>query len=234
VGPGRFAPFGAGAGRALAQRQGCHEPPALHRSYGPGLLGPLDGVEEKIPEKALEEGVGVDGLATSTYLVDGAWTWRSARGQRGALRAGEFHLLAASERATFLGHGHLLRLFLRAGGSFAHKRFCRGERRGRLCQVASSDGANGSLALQAPITVFSTVLSRGHHVVHPLPPGHAAWVQLLAGQARLDDRRLVAGEGAARTLEAAVSLTAVEEAELVLVDVAPNALASPLGPITFT
>ena len=64
------------------------------------------------------------------------------------------------------------------------------------------------------------MLDRGQHVVHELVPGRTAWLHLVSGQATLDDVVLVTGDGAGVTAGRAVSLTAREETEILLIDLA--------------
>jgi hypothetical protein len=55
-------------------------------------------------------------------------------------------------------------------------------------------------------------------VVHELSQGRSAWLHLLQGEVTLGDIVLSTGDGAGITGERAVSLTASEESEILLVD----------------
>jgi quercetin 2,3-dioxygenase len=93
------------------------------------------------------------------------------------------------------------------------------ERRGALRLVFSPDGRNGSLRLRQNARGFSSVLDPGHHIVHELTERRAAWLQVLSGRIQLIDDVLGTGDGASFVDESAVSLTAREASEILLVEV---------------
>ena len=64
----------------------------------------------------------------------------------------------------------------------------------------------------------SALLDPGQHVVHELLPGRSAWLHLVQGEVTLGDVVLTTGDSAGVTAERAVSLTAQEETEILLLD----------------
>jgi hypothetical protein len=92
------------------------------------------------------------------------------------------------------------------------------ERRGLLCVVASPDGRTGSLHVHQDIRIYSTLLDAGQHVVHELRPGRGAWLHVVSGEATLGDLVLGTGDGVGLSGEPAVSFTAREATEILLVD----------------
>jgi quercetin 2,3-dioxygenase len=56
--------------------------------------------------------------------------------------------------------------------------------------------------------------------VHELPPGRHAWLHLVRGEVTLGDIVLTSGDGAGLMGEPAVSFTASEGSEILLLDVA--------------
>ena len=98
------------------------------------------------------------------------------------------------------------------------RHFSIAERRGVLRLVFSPDGRNASLRLRQNARGFSSVLDPGHHVVHELTEGRAAWLQVLSGRVQLVDLVLGAGDGASFVDESAVSMTALEPSEILLVE----------------
>jgi redox-sensitive bicupin YhaK (pirin superfamily) len=99
------------------------------------------------------------------------------------------------------------------------KRFSAADRRNRLCLVASLDARRGSLRVRQDALVCSSLLDPGQHVVHELAPGRSAWLHLVQGEVTLGDIVLTTGDGAGLAAESAVSLTASEASEILLVDV---------------
>ena len=103
------------------------------------------------------------------------------------------------------------------------KRFSTADRRGELCVVASPDGRRGSLRIHQDALLYSAMLGRGKHVVHELREGRSAWLHLVEGEVTLGDLVLSSGDGAGLTAERAVSLTAREETEILLIDLGAEA-----------
>jgi redox-sensitive bicupin YhaK (pirin superfamily) len=62
------------------------------------------------------------------------------------------------------------------------------------------------------------MLESGRHVVHELLPQHSAWLHVIEGEITLGDVLLTSGDGAAVMGERAVSLTATEDTEILLLD----------------
>lgn len=176
-----------------------------------------------------------------TYVVEGALAYDDSLGRSDVLNAGEFRRMTAGRGVSCTETNpsrtewaRVFQLWLRsrdAGLQPGHeqKRFSAAERRGRLCLIASPDARLGSLHLCEDALVYSALLERGHHIVHDLALGRAAWIQLVAGQVTLGDTVLFAGDGAGVSGERPVSFTAREETEILLVDL-PIDLPSCLNP----
>ncbi|HVZ35549.1 MAG TPA: hypothetical protein VG963_24155, partial [Polyangiaceae bacterium] len=99
------------------------------------------------------------------------------------------------------------------------KRFSAAERRGLLCVIASPDGRGGSLRIAQDALLHSALLEPGQHVVHELGPGRIAWLPLVEGEVALPDGILAAaGDGAGISEDRAVSFTAREASEILLLD----------------
>ncbi len=100
------------------------------------------------------------------------------------------------------------------------KRFPFADRHGKLRLVASGTGEAASLRLRQDVRLYSSLIEKGHHVVHELRPGRAAWFHLVAGRVRLFDHILETGDGASIEEEVAVSFSAQEASEFLLFDLA--------------
>jgi redox-sensitive bicupin YhaK (pirin superfamily) len=70
--------------------------------------------------------------------------------------------------------------------------------------------------------MYSALLEPGHHVVHTLTPGRAAWLHIVQGEVKFGDLVLTTGDGAGVAAERSVSLTAREDSEILLLDVVDN------------
>lgn len=195
------------------------------------------GTLELLSEDRLPPGAGVSrhphrDAEIVTYVREGALAHEDSLGISGVIHAGEFQRMTAgrglehSERnASRADWAHVFQLHLRSSQeslspSHEQRRFSAAQRRGLLCVVASSDARCGSLKIHQEALVFSSLLHRGQHLVHELLLGRAAWLHVVAGEVTLGDLVLSTGDGAGLTAERAVSLTAREEAELLLVELA--------------
>jgi redox-sensitive bicupin YhaK (pirin superfamily) len=104
--------------------------------------------------------------------------------------------------------------------SLEHRHYPFSDRRGTLRLIASPDPDGASLRLQQDVRIYSSILDRGHHVVHELSPGRGVWLHVVAGKILLIDQNLRTGDGASLDDESAVSFTAQEPSEILLFDLA--------------
>jgi hypothetical protein len=165
-----------------------------------------------------------------TYVREGALAQEDSTGRSGVVHAGEFQRRAAGRgvrgrerNASLIDSAHVFQLCLGPrprgpGPSQEQRRFSAAQRRGRLCLFASPDGRYGSLHVDQDALMYSALLSPGQHVAHELSSARSAWLHLVQGEATLDGLVLTSGDGAGITAERAVSLTAREETEILLVD----------------
>src|SRR4029453_16065813 len=160
-------------------------------------------------------------------------------GRSGVIQAGEFQRTTAGRgshhsetNASRTDSAQVFQICLRSaqGGlepGLERKRFSAAERRGGLCVVASPDARRGSLRIHQDALMYSAMLDPGQHVVHELSQGRSAWLHLVEGAMTLGDIVLTTGDGAGVTAERAVSLTAREETEILLLDLGADLPWSP-------
>jgi hypothetical protein len=165
-----------------------------------------------------------------TFVREGALAWEGSTETSGLVQAGEFRRMTVGRgvrhRETNVSRtdwAHVFQVWLRPAQpdlqpSHEQKRFSLAERRGRLCVVGSPDGRRGSLIIHQDAVVYSALLEPGTHVVHELLPGRSAWLHLVEGEVTLGDLVLTTGDGVGITAEPAVSATAEERTEILLLD----------------
>jgi len=196
-----------------------------------GGFGSLEGLsEDRLPpgaEIAIHSRADAEIL---TYVLEGTLAYEDATGRSAIVHAGEFQRMTVGRSVrhsetnasrTDWAHVFQMRLHLADGGlepSREQKRFYTAERRGTLCVVASQDGRNGSLRIRQDAMIFSAMLGTGQHVIHELAHGRSAWLHVVRGEAALGDVLLGAGDGVGVTADRAVSLTAREGTEILLLD----------------
>ncbi|HEY8503025.1 MAG TPA: pirin family protein [Gemmataceae bacterium] len=167
-----------------------------------------------------------------TYVLEGALQHRDSMGNGSVLRPGEFQRMSAGtgvEHSEFNPSDsepvHLYQIWLlpdRRGHepSYEQKDFPEAEKQDRLRLVASPDGRDSSLTIHQDAFVYLTRLGDGREVAHALGPGRHAWLQVLRGGAGLNGQPLEAGDGAAVSGEAGITLRGRGDAELMLFDLA--------------
>jgi hypothetical protein len=195
---------------------------------GFGSLEALD--EDRVPPGARVPRHEHRDVEIVTYVCEGGLAYQDSMGRAGVIRAGEFQRITAGRgihhseaNASRADWAHVFQLWLRpaepglAPGQEV-KRFCAAQRRGWLCLVASPDARRGSLRIHQDALLYSALLDPGQHVAHELAQGRSAWLHLVRGEATLGDFVLATGDGAGVTAERAVSFTAVEQTELLFLD----------------
>jgi quercetin 2,3-dioxygenase len=170
-----------------------------------------------------------------TYVCEGILAYEDSLGHSAVVQSGEFQRVSTDRslrhskmNASRSDWAHFYQIWLRPSeaeleAENEQKRFSAAERRNRLCVIASSDARRGSLRVHQNVLVCSALLDPGQHIVHELAPGRSAWLHLVHGKVTLGDVVLTTGDGAGVTADRAVSLTASEEAEILLVDVGQRA-----------
>ncbi|HEX8139794.1 MAG TPA: pirin family protein [Pyrinomonadaceae bacterium] len=103
---------------------------------------------------------------------------------------------------------------------YEQKLFAPEEKTGRLRLVASRDGREGSLKIHQNVSVYNALLKGGDTVEHQLEAGRHAWLQVVKGRVELNGHKLGAGDGAAVSEETSLKISASEDAEIMLFDLA--------------
>ena len=165
-----------------------------------------------------------------TYVLEGALAHDDSLGRSSVTQAGEFHRLTAGRgirhsetNASRTDWAHVFQIRLHASmpglePSHERKRFSAAERRGLLRVIASPDGRNGSLHVQQDAVIYSALLDPGQHLIQELSYGRSAWLHVVYGKATLGEVVLTTGDGAGVTADRAVSFTAHERTEVLLLD----------------
>lgn len=177
----------------------------------------------------------LNGFEIITYIYSGSLAQEDSNGSSGVVHAGEFQRMIIGNgirhKETNALRGDFTRLFrislqpTEVGlDSFREqKRFMVGQRRNRLCVIASPDGRRKSLRILQDAVIYSSILDPGHHMAHELSMGRSAWLHVINGSATMRDIALSEGDGVGVVREPIVSLTATDTTELLLIDLGPAA-----------
>jgi quercetin 2,3-dioxygenase len=167
-----------------------------------------------------------------TYVLDGALAHQDSMGNGSVIRPGDVQYMSAG---TGVAHSefnasdfetvHLYQIWMFPGKkdydpTYDQKHFSAEDKRGQLRLVASPDGRDGSVQIRQNNELYATVLTAGESVKHELKPDRHAYVQVARGSVTLNGQTLETGDGAAISEEKSVELIAVDNAEVLLFDLA--------------
>ena len=165
-----------------------------------------------------------------SYVLEGALEHRDSLGTGSVITPGEIQRMSAGTGVTHSEFNssrselvHFLQIWIlpeRAGlpPGYEQRAFPAGEKRGKFRLVASRDGREGSVTIHQAVDLYTSVFAPGEAVTHRLTPGRSAWVQVARGAVTLNDTALSAGDGAAVSEEPLLTVTAKDQAEVLLFD----------------
>ncbi|HEX8772223.1 MAG TPA: pirin family protein [Pyrinomonadaceae bacterium] len=167
-----------------------------------------------------------------TYVLEGALEHRDSMGNGSVIRPGEVQRMSAGTGITHSEKNgsadesvHLLQIWIlpdRAGikPGYEQKMFEDAEKRGQMRLIASHDGRDGSVTIHQDASLYATLIEPGQEIVHELPAGRYAWLQVARGAVKLNDQQLNQGDGAAISEEQALRIVGDEMSEILLFDLA--------------
>lgn len=165
-----------------------------------------------------------------SYVLEGALEHKDSLGTGSVITPGDVQRMSAGTGVTHseFNHSrselvHFLQIWIlpeQVGlpPSYEQRAFPALEKQGKLRLVASRDGRERSVTIHQAVDLYTSVLAPGEAVTHRLPPDHYAWIQVARGVIRLNDTALSAGDGAAVNEETLLTLTAKDQAEVLLFD----------------
>ena len=167
-----------------------------------------------------------------TYVRDGAITHQDSLGNQGRTRAGDVQVMSAGtgiRHAEYNLEPETTRIFQiwiepdREGGqpAWGAKPFPKTDRSGRLVTLASGmPGDADALPIRADARVLGATLKAGESVNYKLGRERRAYLATARGAVEINGVRIDARDGAAISDEQDLTITAAEDAEIVLVDAA--------------
>jgi len=167
-----------------------------------------------------------------TYVREGAITHQDSLGNRGRTEAGDVQVMSAgsgirhAEYNLEAGPTTLFQIWIqpdRAGGqpSWGARPFPKGERAGQFVTLASGiAGDEDALPIRTNGRVVAATLKAGETATYPLGADRFGYLVPATGSVEVNGVTLQTRDGAAIRDEATLTVTALEDAELVLVDAA--------------
>jgi quercetin 2,3-dioxygenase len=167
-----------------------------------------------------------------TYVLEGALAHKDSIGNGSVIRPGDVQYMSAGTgvahsefNASDLETAHLYQIWMFPDKKdydpvYDQKHFSEAEKCGKLRLVVSPDGRDGSVKIRQNNELYATVLSPGESVKHAPKPDRHVYVQVARGSVTLNGKPLETGDGAAISEEESVDLTGVQDAEVLLFDLA--------------
>ena len=168
-----------------------------------------------------------------TYVREGAITHRDNLGNEGRTEAGDVQVMSAGSGITHSeynvepGTTRIFQIWIipdESGKppSWGARPFPKGERSGRFVALASGFKEDTeALPLRTNARVLGASLKAGNTIDYTLDSGRYAYLVPSTGAVEINGTRIGARDGAAIRDETSLRITAIEDAELVLVDTAP-------------
>jgi redox-sensitive bicupin YhaK (pirin superfamily) len=165
-----------------------------------------------------------------TYVREGAITHQDNLGNQGRTEAGDVQVMSAgsgvrhSEYNMEAGTTRIFQIWVEsrehgARPSWGAKPFPKGERSGQFVTLASGFAEDvGALPIRANARVVGATLKAGQMADYALGDTRLGYLVPARGSIEVNGVTLYARDGAAISNEAALHVTALEDAEIVLVD----------------
>jgi redox-sensitive bicupin YhaK (pirin superfamily) len=165
-----------------------------------------------------------------TYVLEGAISHQDSLGNQGRTVAGDVQVMSAGSgirHAEYNLEPEVTRLFqiwilpARAGGtpSWGARPFPKDDRAGRFVTLASGlPGDDEALPIRTPGRVLGATLLAGESIDYELPPERRAYLVPARGAVEVNGVHVGTRDGAAISGEPVLRITALSDAELVMVD----------------
>jgi len=167
-----------------------------------------------------------------TYVLEGALAHKDSTGTSSIIRVGDVQRMSAG---TGISHSeynasptepvHFLQIWIipeKTGiaPGYEQRSFDLEKSRGSWVVVASPTGRDGAVTIREDAELSLLALPKNAKLTASIRPGRRAWLQVARGKATLNDSTMETGDGAAIADEKMLALTALENAEILLFDLA--------------
>jgi redox-sensitive bicupin YhaK (pirin superfamily) len=190
-----------------------------------------------INEDTVQAGKGFDthghkDMEIISYVIQGALEHKDSMGNGSTIRPGDVQRMSAGTGVRHSEYNpsetdpvHFLQIWiipdqkdLPPGYQQIH--FSQEQKANRLCLVASRDGRDGSLSMHQDADLYACLLDPGLTVSFSQGRGRRCWVQLVRGSLSVNGQELAAGDAAAMENEEELEISAIQEAEFLVFDLA--------------
>jgi len=167
-----------------------------------------------------------------TYVLEGALAHKDSTGTSSVIRVGDVQRMSAG---TGISHSeynasqtepvHFLQIWIMPNETglkpgYEQRSFDLEKNSGSWVLVAAPDARDGAVRVHQDAELSLAVLPKGKELTYSLKPGRRAWLQVARGKTSLNGSALEAGDGAAISEERLLKIKALENAEILLFDLA--------------
>lgn len=165
-----------------------------------------------------------------TYVLEGAIAHKDSMGNGSTIRPGNVQYMSAGSGVRHSEfnplqdqHTRLLQIWIQPtlpGGAplYDEKTFSREQKQGRLCLVASGDGAEGSIRMRQDARLYIGLFDGAQQVNFALAPQRLTYVHLARGMLKVNGVALQEGDAVKMQAEDLLSLTDGRQAEVLVFD----------------
>jgi redox-sensitive bicupin YhaK (pirin superfamily) len=169
-----------------------------------------------------------DNMEILTYILEGTLEHKDTMGNHSQIHKGEFQLMTAG---TGVKHSefnpskkekvHLMQIWIypeKKGLKPEYQQTSFPDHRQGLKLVVSPEGKEGALKIHQNAEIYLGRFAQAEEMQFPLKEGRSAWIQVISGEVRVNDRSLKQGDGISLEKERVLKLGAEKGAELLLFD----------------
>lgn len=168
-----------------------------------------------------------------SYVLSGNLAHRDSMGHVKGIPPGDVQRMSAGRGVTHseFNHApnqltHLLQIWIKPNvsgiaPSYEQKTFDDAQKRGRLCLVASPDGAQGSVKIHADASLYAGLFDGAQAAELALDPARKAYVHVVRGELSVNGQALHAGDALRVQGESRLMFNRGQSAEVLVFDLEP-------------
>jgi quercetin 2,3-dioxygenase len=167
-----------------------------------------------------------------SYVLDGALAHRDSMGNGSVMRPGDVQRMSAGTGVTHSEFNasktepvHFLQIWVlpeaqNALPGYEQKTFNEADKRGKLKLVASRNGEGGSVTVHQDLRLYAGLFTTGEKGALAIADGRHAWIHVARGRVVVNGQALSSGDGAALSQEREIRLEGIDQAEVLVFDLA--------------
>jgi hypothetical protein len=167
-----------------------------------------------------------------TYVLEGALAHKDSTGTSSVIRVGDVQRMSAGAGISHSEYNasqtepvHFLQIWIMPNEAglkpgYEQRSFDLEKNSGTWVLVAAPEARDGAVKVHQDAELSLAVLPKGEKLIYSLKPGRRAWLQVARGKATLNGSALEAGDGVAITQEEMLEVRALEDAEILVFDLA--------------